>query len=148
MTEETNQKIRIKFYDKSLISKDAYTILDLQNEIERTIKVFSLANAIASEDELDKFMRKYDNYRIDHEFNKWFGRKIQVESISHNSPTILTIIVSYKVAEMILRYYRNEHPPLNIENLERGNRIQSKLLRDFITSLELLREIIEEITEG
>ncbi len=34
MFEEKNQKIRIKFYDKSLNSKEAYTILDLQNEIE------------------------------------------------------------------------------------------------------------------
>ncbi len=109
---------------------------------------FPLANAIASEDELDKFMRKYDNYRIDHEFNKWFGRKIKVESISHNSPTLLTIIVSYKVAEMILSYYRNDNPTLNIENLGKGNNVQSKLLRDFINSLEMLREIIEEITEG
>jgi hypothetical protein len=142
------EKIIIKFKDKNLKTKDAYTILDLQNEIERTIMVFSMAEAINSENELDKFMRKYEIKRDDHEFNKWFGRKIQVESISHNSPTILTIIVSYKVAEMILSYYRNDSPTLNIENLGKGNNVQSKLLRDFITSLEMLREIIEEIIEG
>jgi hypothetical protein len=50
------QNIVIKFKDKQLNNKDIFNILDLQAQIEQTVQVFAVAEAISSDNKIDNFM--------------------------------------------------------------------------------------------
>jgi hypothetical protein len=135
--------LKIRFNDK----KD-FNILDLEKEIRAVIRVVSIAEAITSDDKIDNFMVNTPiRINLD-EVEERFGKRILVKSVSHNSPTLLTIIVSYKVAEILLRYFdQNKLYDIDIDEFQKNRNISRRLLADFITALEMLREIIEEISK-
>jgi hypothetical protein len=138
---DTSQSIKIKFNNR----KD-YSILDLEKEIKAVIRVVALAEAITSDNNIDNFMVSVPFSRDFLELEERFGKRVKVESISHNSPTLLCIIISYKVAEILLRYFDKNNPnEIEIDNFQINNNVQKRLLADLITALEVLKDIIDEI---
>jgi hypothetical protein len=134
----TSQSIKIKFNNR----KD-YSILDLEKEIKAVIRVVALAEAITSDDEIDNFMLSATTSK---EQEERFGKRVYVESVSHNSPTLLAIIVSYKAADIIIRYFEKNHPEDGyIKYLQNQRNISKRLMADFITALEILKDIIDQI---
>jgi hypothetical protein len=140
---DTSKNLKITFKDKK-----EFNILDLERQISAVIKLTTLAEAITSDDKIDNFMINVPLRRDLHEIEERFGKRIIVKSINHNSPTLLTIIVGYKVADIILRYFDENNPEkVDFKSLEKNRGISRRILADFITALEILKDIIDEIIE-
>jgi hypothetical protein len=124
-------------------NKENYNILDLQDEINQFLNVASLASILTSDDNFDDFFSPTNNHVNLHKIKRKFGKEIKVSSVTHQSPTLLLIIIGYRAAELILDYYNDENKLAQYNTGEN----KGKLISYFIRFMELLKQIIDDIKQ-